>query len=100
MPNETEMDDGMDDMYPSDEGMPPEKETPDTIDEEAAEEASNTALVPKAMLSGFKIGEIVKMRVAADHGDELELEAVSSSKETSKPTMSADEELDSMSKEY
>ena len=91
----------MDSMYPSDEGeMPPEKAPPETIDEEAAEEASNTALVPKAMLSGFKVGEIVKMRVAADHGDELELETVTSSKETSKPTMSADEELDSMSKEY
>ena len=52
------------------------------------------------MLANCKVGEIVKMRVAADHGDELELETVTDSKESTKPSMSSDEELDSMSKEY
>ncbi len=98
MPNDTMMeDDGMDSMYPSEGGSPPE-----TIDEEEAEEASKTALVPKEMLPDCKVGERVTGKVIADHGDELELELepTSYSKKEKSTEMSSDDELDSMSKEY
>jgi len=98
MPNETEMDDGMDSMYPS-EGGPPaaEKETPETVDEETEATASSTALVPKSMCKGCKVGETMQMRVVADHGDEVELECCSDS-EDSEEEMSDDEEIDAMDK--
>jgi hypothetical protein len=85
----------IDSMYPSEGRSPPE-----TIDEEEAEMASKTALVPKAMLPDCKVGEKVTGKVIADHGDELEVELEPTSYKKEPTEMSSDEELDSMSKEY
>ncbi len=92
----------MDSMYPSEGGETPAEETPpETIDEEEAENASKTALIPKTMLPNCKVGDIERVRVVADHGDELELEPVGySDKKKEKSAMSDDEELDAMGKEY
>ena len=87
----------MDAMYPSDEAEPSEAKSPETVDEENAENASSTILAPKSALGDMtKVGDRCMMRVVADHGDEVELEYSTSDR---KPTeMSTDDEIDAMDK--
>lgn len=102
MADETMMDDGMDEMYPSDTEGTPSKETPESIDEEESEVAAKTALVPKKSLNcSCKVGDTVSMRVVADYGDEVELEPVSGSETESDETteMSAEDEIEALDKE-
>ena len=69
---------------------------PETIDEEEESDSANTILAPKSAMSGMtKVGEVCKMKVVADHGDEVELEYVRSP-ETKSTKMSTDEEIDAM----
>ena len=97
MISQPEGDDGMDAMYPSDEAEPSEAKSPETVDEENAENASKTILAPKTALGDMtKVGDQCMMRVVADHGDEVELEY--SEKENPKEEMSSDEEIDAMDK--
>ena len=88
--------------YPSDSEAPetPEESSPETVDEENASNASKTILAPKSAVGNMtKVGDKCMMRVVADHGDEVEMEYVSNN-ESKKESMSDDEELDAMSKEY
>jgi len=88
----------MDAMYPSDEAEPSEAKSPETVDEENAENASSTILAPKSALGDMtKVGDKCMMRVVADHGDEVELE-YSTSDRKPKEMMSDDEEIDAMDK--
>lgn len=92
-------DDGMDN-YPSDssseETPQGEDRTPETVDEENAENSSSTILAPKSALGDMtKVGDKCMMRVVADHGDEVELEYATSSKPKE---MTSDEEIDAMDK--
>lgn len=96
------MTEGMDN-YPSDSEAPEttEESSPETVDEENASNASKTILAPKAAVGNMtKVGDKCMMRVVADHGDEVEMEYVSNDKKSEKESMSDDEELDAMSKEY
>jgi len=90
--------DGMD-MYPSDEAAPKEstdESSPETVDEENAENSSKTILAPKTALGDMtKVGDRCMMRVVADHGDEVELEYSTADK---KKEMSTDDEIDAMDK--
>ena len=94
--------DGMDN-YPSESEAEPsttESETPETVDEENAENASSTILAPKSALGDMtKVGDKCMMRVVADHGDEVELEYSSADKKKSKE-MSSDEEIEALDQGY
>jgi len=99
MISQPEGDDGMDAMYPSESTAQEstDESSPETVDEENAENSSKTILAPKtAMGKMTKVGDKCMMRVVADHGDEVELEYSTSDR---KPTeMSTDDEIDAMDK--
>ncbi len=86
--------------YPSDSEAPSDTEesSPETVDEEEASNASKTILAPKAAVGSMtKVGDKCMMRVVADHGDEVELEYVTSpDKENKQESMSSDEEIEAM----
>ena len=98
MISQPEGDDGMDAMYPSESTAQEstDESSPETVDEENAENSSKTILAPKTALGDMtKVGDKCMMRVVADHGDEVELEYSTAEK---KKEMSTDDEIDAMDK--
>jgi len=85
----------MDDLYSEDDSETVEETSTETV--ESVEPHSE--LVSKKLLSGksVKPGDKVVLTVVKDFGDEVELKYSTESKESEKPEMTEDEELDALS---
>jgi hypothetical protein len=93
-----------DNPYMGDAGGPPEAPPPEAPDETTPEKTTDTpdaatALLPKSVLGGkeFKPGEEVVLKVTHVYEDEVEVEYAPSEPTTeTKPSPSADDEIDMM----
>ena len=89
----------MSSLYSEDAAPKKQEATPSDKEQSQEDENSETAIVPTKMLEGAKEGEEVVFKVVKIYDDEAEI-AYAPAKPSEKPSMSENDELDALGKEY